>query len=148
MKKLFITALVAIALGTSAFAAPSTISNKVSNHFTNSFSKASNITWTITEDFNKASFIMNNEKIEVFYDGFGDLIGTSKSIQFDKLPKQAIETLTTEYTFPEYHVLECIEFVNADKEQNYYVSMEKDNATIVLKISQKGTVSLFTKTWK
>jgi hypothetical protein len=148
MKKLFITALAAIAIGTSAFAAPASISKKVNAHFRSSFSNASEISWTKTEKFNKASFLIDNEKIEAFYDTYGDLIGTSKSIQFDKLPKSAIETITSKYTFPDYQVLECIEFVNADNEKNYYVSMDKNDATVVLEITKKGMVSLYNKIWK
>lgn len=148
MKKLFITALAAITIGTSAFASPASISKKVTSHFMTSFSNASEISWTRTEKFNKASFLIDDQKIEAFYDNDGDLIGSSKSVQFDKLPKSAIETITSKYTFPEYQVLECIEFVNADNEKNYYVSMDKDDATVVLEITKKGMVSLYNKIWK
>ena len=35
--------------------------------------------------------VQYNESIEVFYDLEGDLIGKSKKMAFDKLPKNAIE---------------------------------------------------------
>lgn len=140
MKKLFITALAAIAIGTSAFAGPST---SVKDHFARNFSKAENVSWKSTDEFDRASFIVNNESVNVFYDKSGALIGTSKKVAFDKLPKDAIETITTKYTFPEFQVKECIQFTNNSNDTNYYVSLDNKGETVVLEINKKGTVSIF-----
>jgi hypothetical protein len=148
MKKLFITALAAIAIGTSAFAGPSSISSRVSEHFTAAFSKAQNVSWKSSEKFDKVSFVLNNEKVDAFYDTDGDLIGTSKTFALDKLPKSALETITTKYTYPEYQLKDCIEFINATNEKNYYVSFDKKNETVVLEITKSGIVSVFSKTRK
>ena len=148
MKKLFITALAAIAIGTSALAGPSSASIKIKEHFTASFSKAKNVTWKSSDRFEKASFILNNEKVDAFYDTDGDLIGTSKAMAFDKLPKSSIETITTKYTYPDYQLKDCIEFINSSNEKNYYVSFDKVNETVVLEITKSGMVSVFSKTKK
>jgi hypothetical protein len=148
MKKLFILALIAIATGTSAFAGPTTISTKVTEHFAASFKNAKNVEWKVSDNFDRVSFILNGEKVQAFYDGDGDLIGTSKTYALDKLPKSALETITTKYTFPEYQVKECIEFVNSSNEKNYYVSMDKKNETVVLEITKGGMVSVFARTKK
>jgi hypothetical protein len=148
MKKLFILALIAIATGTSAFAGPTTISTKVTEHFVASFKNAKNVEWKVRDNFDRVSFILNGEKVQAFYDGDGDLIGTSKTYALDKLPKSALETITTKYTFPEYQVKDCIEFVNSSNEKNYYVSMDKKNETVVLEITKGGMVSVFARTKK
>ena len=149
MKKLFITALVALAIGTTAFASPKSISAKVTNHFTNTFTKAQNVSWKTDEHFDKVSFVLNNEKVDAFYDMQGELMGTSKAIAFDKLPKSAIQTITTKYTFPDYQVKECIEFLNVNNnETNYYVSFAAKNENIALEITRTGSVSVFSKTRK
>ena len=145
MKKLFILALIAIVTGTSAFAAGTSASTKVNKHFTESFSKAKNVSWKTDSRFEKVSFELGNEKVTAFYDTDGDLIGTSKNVAFDKLPKGAIETITTKYTFPEYQVKECIEFSNATNEKNYYVSFDTSNETVVLEINKASIVSVFDK---
>ena len=67
MKKLFITALAAIAIGTSAFAGPSSANVKINEHFMASFSKAKNVSWKSSDRFEKASFILNNEQVDAFY---------------------------------------------------------------------------------
>lgn len=143
MKKLFITALIALAVGTTAFAAPEASSLKVSEHFAASFSKAKNVSWKSDSRYEKVSFELGNEKVNAFYDLGGELIGTSKNVAFDKLPKAAIETITTKYTFPVYQVKDCIEFVNASNEKNYYVSFNKSGETVVVEITKSGMVSLF-----
>jgi hypothetical protein len=141
MKKLFILALVAIATGTIGFAKEPSF--KVSNHFAASFSKAKNALWNTSNTFDKVTFVLDNEKVNAFYDKDGDLIGISKAIAFDKLPKSALEIITTRYTYPEFQLTDCIEFVTANNEKNYYISLNKKNETVTLEITQTGTVSVF-----
>ncbi len=148
MKKFFILALAALAIGTSAFAGPAAIKTKVTEHFNASFSAAKNVTWKSSERFDKVSFVLNNEKVDAFYDTEGDLIGTSKTMAFDKLPKSAIETITTKYTFPEFQLKDCIEFTSATNEKNYYVSFEKKSETVVIEITKAGVVSVFARNRK
>lgn len=143
MKKLIILAFIAIATGTSAFAGTNAATTKVNEHFAASFSKARNVSWKSDSRFEKVSFEMGNEKVNAFYDTDGDLIGTSKNISFDKLPKASLETITTKYTFPEYQVKDVMEFTNASNEKNYYVSFQKGKESLVLEITKSGIVSVF-----
>ncbi len=142
MKSLFITALAAITIGTSAFAAP-TIKTKAKSHFATSFSKAQDVSWNTNDKFNQASFLLNNQKVTAFYDVYGSFVGTTKTVDFDKLPKGAIESIVTNFTFPEYQLKECIEYVNADGLKKYYVSFQAADAAVVLEISENGRVDLF-----
>ena len=148
MKQLFMTALIAIAIGTSAYAGPTTISTKVNDHFTAAFTNAKNVTWKSDQNFDKVSFVLDGVKVQAFYDVEGELIGTSKTFAFDKLPKSALEIITTKYTYPNYQLRDCIEFVNATNERNYYVSFSKQNETVVLEITRGGMVSVFAKSKK
>jgi len=145
MKQLFFMALLVIATGTSAFAGANTISTKVNDHFTAAFKNAKNVDWKTDAKFDKASFVLDGKKVQAFYDVEGELIGTSKTWDFDKLPKSALETLTTKYTYPDYQLKDCIEFVNSNNEKNYYVSFDKKNETVVLEITKGGMVSVFAR---
>ncbi len=145
MKKIFILALTLTVIGSSVFATPAYSSVKANNHFMNAFKKAKNITWEVNEKYEKESFVLNNESIEVFYELEGDLIGKSKKMAFDKLPKNAIETITTKFQFPDYQLKDCIAFENANEETNYYISFQTKNKTMVVEISTKGNVRLFSK---
>lgn len=95
--------------------------------------------------FEKVSFLENGIKKEVFYTHDGELIGATKTFAFDKLPKSALQTITTKYTYPEFQLEDCIEFTNATGETSYFISMEKVNQKLVLEISEAGSVSIFSK---
>ncbi|MEO8173362.1 MAG: hypothetical protein ABI581_09775 [Sediminibacterium sp.] len=129
MKKLFILALIAIATGTSAFAGTSNATTSNSNG-----------------KFEKVTSVLNNETITAFYNEDGELVGTSKKVSFDKLPKAALETITTQYTFPEYQILECIEFTNDRSEKEYFTSFSTEDTIVVLEILENGRVSVFSET--
>lgn len=148
MKKIFALALIALATTTTAFADPNSVSTKVLSHVATSFKQATNISWVANDRFDKISFTLNNEKVDAFYNTYGELIGTSKTMAFDKLPKAAIETITTKYTFPKFQLKDCIQFTGADNEANYYVSMDADYETLVLEISKNGSVKIFNRARK
>ncbi len=148
MKKVFIMALIAIATTTAAFASGTTANTKVSEVFAASFSNAKNVSWKTESRFEKVSFELGNEKVNAFYNKEGELLGTSKNIAFDKLPKSAIENITTKYTFPEFQVKDCMEFTDDNKEKNYYVSLDTVSETVVLEITKAGIVSVFNRSKK
>lgn len=142
MKKFFTAALIALTFVTSAFASTrEKINNKVAAHLEATYPAAKNVSWTYTDNFEKASITVNNENIDVFYDAYGELVGSSKTMAFDRLPKSALEVLTTDYTFPDYQLTDCIEFTDAYNTKRYYVSFEQDNERIMLSISANGFVS-------
>jgi hypothetical protein len=146
MKK-FITLTLAIALiGTSAFAD----NNKQTRingiyHFNEAYNYVSNAIWSTDGKFDKAIFMDNGIKNEVFYTKEGDLVGKSTPYAFDKLPKSALQTITTKYTFPAYELSDCIAFENADGDTTYFISMNTEKEKLVLEISQFGSVSVFSK---
>lgn len=142
MKKFLIAGLIFVSFVSSAFASDNEkVSRKAIINLKANYAAAENISWTVTENYLKAVFTIGNEKIDVFYDGNGDLIGSSTIMDFDKLPKSAITFLTSGYQFPDYQLIECIEFTDADNIKNYFVSFDLYGEMIVLSISATGTVS-------
>lgn len=143
MKQLFILALMAIAITTTAFA-----SSDAKDHFSAVYRNAKNVTWKINNQFEKASFMEGKDKVEVFYDFAGEMIGTGRTFAFDKLPKSAIATITTKYTFPVYTLRDCIEFTDAGNNSTYYISLDKKDESVVLKITDGGLTTVFERTKK
>ncbi|MGL1465806.1 hypothetical protein ACSTI9_00345, partial [Vibrio parahaemolyticus] len=72
----------------------------------------------------KASFVLDDEKVEAFYNNDGDLVATSKSIEFSKLPKKALRVIGEKYPFPPYELKETIEMTTAEHGTSYYVSFD------------------------
>ena len=146
MKKLLTLTLAVIALGTSAFADTNKkTSYNGAGHFKSTFTTAQEVNWSSDVNFEKVSFLENGIKKEVFYTHQGELIGSAKTFAFDKLPKSALQTITTKYTYPEFQLQDVIEFVNADGDNTYFVSMDNANMKIVLEISVYGQVTVFSK---
>lgn len=145
MKKLIIAALIAVSLTTTAFAADvNKVNSLILNAFNVNFGDATNVQWTLNKNFAKASFVLNGEKIEAFFNYNGTEIGTSKVFALDKLPANALRTFTKKYPFPPYKLKECIEFTDADGEVNYFISLEEEaKAKTILKVTSYGHISVF-----
>lgn len=145
MKKLIIAALIAVTFTTSAFAADANkVNGLILNTFNLNFADAANVEWTLTKDFAKASFTLNGEKIQAFFNYNGTEIGTSKAFALDKLPKSALRAFTKKYPFPPYKLKECIQFTDAEGEVNYFISLEEEaKAKTILKVTSYGLLSVF-----
>jgi hypothetical protein len=148
MKKFIITAFIAVALTTSAFADPTNVSYRVLDHFNTDFREAENISWTLSSKFAKANFDLNGKRMEAFYNLDGELIGSSFSIDYDKLPKKAITEISKKYPFPPYKLKECIEFTNGEGEKSYYTSFDTEKELVVVQINLFGNLNEIRKILK
>jgi hypothetical protein len=135
MKKLLLTALIAVSLISSSFAASPVNDKKVSSIITSSFGRyfrnVSNVNWDVTPNFAKATFVNNDVTTEAFFDLNGDFIGSSRAITLDKLPTAAKRTFAKRYA--DYTVKEAIEF-NGSTESAYYISAENEKQSVILKV--------------
>lgn len=143
MKKVFFAALLAVSVAGTAFATPSgSVSYRVLTHFTADFGRPADVTWTIKDDFVKASFTKNNERVEAFYTVEGEMIGTSKEINLKDLPEEIKKTMENKY--PMYAITAAILFEN-NEESAYFVSTQNEKETLIIKISLNNQVSVFSQ---
>jgi len=143
MKKLFIAALLAISVASSAFAADvATVKAIVLNNFKHDFERATEVSWKANSDYAKATFILDHQKMEVFYNSDGDIIGTSKAISLDELPVKAKRTFAQK--FDGYTVKEAIRF-EGNEDAAYFISAENEKESVVLKVADNSQVSIFKK---
>lgn len=145
MKKLFIAALFAASVFTSAFAAGTNkVNHRAVRTFQYEFKDAANVEWTVKENFTKAAFTINEESGEAFFDVDGNLIGTSRTISMDKLPTSAKRAFGKKYA--DYTVKETIKFEDGET-TSYYVSAENEKENVILKINGSN-ISIFKITYK
>jgi opacity protein-like surface antigen len=148
MKKLLLTALIAVSLISSSFAASPVNDKKVSSIITSSFGRyfrnVSNVHWDVTPNFAKATFVNNDVTTEAFFDLNGDFIGSSRAITLDKLPTAAKRTFAKRYA--DYTVKEAIEF-NGSTESAYYISAENEKQSVILKVLD-NTLEVYNVTTK
>lgn len=137
MKKFLFAALIAVSVATSAFAADSKVNDVVLQNFGNMFSKASEVTWTSTAIYVKASFVLNNERMEAFYHTDGDLIGLSKAATVDQLSPKAKAAFEAKYA--DYTVSEAIKFEGPD-ETAYFISVENAQEKVIVKVLDNSLI--------
>jgi len=143
MKNLFIAALLMVTFGTSAFAADVT-GKSVFSTFKSQFKSAANVTWTSTADFTKASFDMNDQKMEAFYNTDGELIAKTICINSDDLPTGIKRNIAKKYG--SYNMTEAIRYEG--EEDAWYVSVEDGKESLILKIAEDGFLNVFKRTVK
>ena len=143
MKKLFISALLAITVAASSFAAEgNNVSYTVRNNFSSQFKKASDVQWTSGENYTKATFVLDNVRTEALYGAEGEFIGTNQAITLEELPVNAKRAFAKKYEG--YTVKEAIRF-EGSQESAYYISAENVIGSVILKVEDSGYMSTVRK---
>ena len=144
MKNLIIATLLSVSLATTAFAAPIS-GNSATTNFKSDFKGATNVSWKTTADFVKATFVMNNERREAFYDLEGNIIATSKAVSFAELSENVKTVLSEKYG--NYTIRELVQMEVTDTKA-MYISLEYDKETLILKVDNWGVVTKWAKSKK
>ena len=140
MKKLFISALLAITVAASSFAAGgSNVSYAVRNNFSYQFKKVSDVQWTSGENYTKATFVLDDVRTEALYSAEGEFIGTNQAITLEELPVRAKREFAKKYDG--YTVKEAIRFEGTE-ESAYYISAENEKGSVILKVEDSGSISV------
>lgn len=143
MKKLFISALLAVTVAVSSFAAEgNNVSYAVRNSFSAQFKYASDVRWTSGENYTKATFVLNNVSTEALYSAQGEFIGTNQAITLEELPVNAKRAFAK--TYSDYTVKEAIRF-EGSQESAYYISAENEKGSVILKVEDSGYMSIVRK---
>ena len=133
MKKIILTAILAVSIAATSFAAgKNTITNIVKNHFNAEFSNAEDVQWSATNSYAVATFLTDNKRMKAFYDFDGSLIGTSQGITIESLPSFAKRAYAKKYA--NYLVKEAIRFDDKN-DTAYYISASNEKESVVVKIT-------------
>lgn len=136
MKKILLTAIIAISIISSAFANPGKEVNYfVINSFREDFGNVEDVKWNITPAYAKAAFILNNVATEAFYKLDGEFIGTTQTIAIEDLPIAAKRSFAKKYS--NYIVKEAIK-LNGNEETAYFILAENEKHSVVLKANNAG----------
>lgn len=162
MKKLILTAAVAVTLSTGAFAVGSTnntsntkVSYQVLNQFESQFGDAENVQWSATSIGQKADFMIDDVKMTAFYDNRGQYLGTTETIAYKKLSSSAKKEIAAKY--PGYEVGEIIKYQSNDSFSssldrlsvgdngplNYFVDLKNDKEEILVRVTPNANVYFY-----
>jgi hypothetical protein len=145
MKKSILTigAMLTIALS-SAFANNNEgVSQKAKTSFSDNFTTVSNVQWQQDKNFAKATFIMNSQVMNAYYNDNGELMAITRNILSSQLPINLMASIKKDYS---NHWISDLFEIAADNETSYYVTLENADETIILKSNDFNTWSVYKKT--
>ena len=143
MKKIFISALLAITVAVSSFAAGENIVNSAAlKNFKAEFKKASDVQWSSGENYTMATFTLNNVRTQALYTPEGEFIGTNQAINLEELPVRAKREFAKKYDG--YTVKEAIRF-EGSQESAYFISAENEKGSVIMKVEDSGSISTVRK---
>lgn len=139
MKKLFISALIALSVSLSSFAAEgNNVNYTVRYNFETQFANATEVKWTSGVNYQKATFVLNNVRIEALYNAEGEFIGTSRAVSTEELPVKVKRAFAKKYA--DYTVKEVIRF-DGNEESAYFISAENEKGEVIIKAEETGYIS-------
>lgn len=137
MKRLLVTLTIALSMiSLSSFASgEKTVSAKALESFKTSFKSATEVIWSVSENFYKANFSLNGQYISAYYDEQGKMIALTRNISSLQLPIALQAELKKEYE--SNWISELFEVANEDG-TSYYITLETADTKIVLKSAGSG----------
>ncbi|EOR94862.1 hypothetical protein ADIARSV_1967 [Arcticibacter svalbardensis MN12-7] len=159
MKKIFYLAFLVLALSTKGFAddknesKEANVSYFAENNFLNKYQAAKDVKWRVTNNFQKAVFTLDGQKLSAFFDSNGEYIATTQYVAADKIPAVGQRRLTKLYN--DYKVNEVVRYdfdgeaasplqmLTGKRFYNtiYFANIKKGNANVLVKITPDGDVS-------
>lgn len=123
------------------------------NNFLAKYQGAENVKWTVTNQFQKATFTLKGVKLAAFFDMNGEYIATTQFVDAKKLPavgKNRLEKLYKGYEIEEVVRYDLdsqedsrLEMLTGKRAYNtiYFASLKNNDEKVVLKITPDGDVS-------
>jgi hypothetical protein len=144
MKKLIMTLAIAIS-SFAAFAGEENVNTNVLESFSKDFTGATEVKWTPGNEFYKATFVYNGQSVMAYYTTDGELLGLTRYLSSLDLPFNLQTNLKKEYT--DYWISDLFEVSNNDG-TNYYITLEKADAKVVLQSANGSKWSVYKKSTK
>ena len=153
MKKIFLTLATVGILGTSVFAkidggkkTETTVSYSVQNEFDEEFGDATNVSWAITSNCQKASFVLNGVKMTAFYSLQGEYLGVTQNVAYTEIAAKAQKEIAVKYKG--FTVGEVIKLTTNDTAASfdqtvYFVDLKNDSSEELVRVTPSADVYFF-----
>ena len=135
MKRLLVTLTIALSfISLSSFANENgnDVSPRAVQSFNSSFKNATEVYWTISDNYYKVNFAMNGQYVSAFYDADGKMIALTRNISSLQLPIALQAELKKNYDC--YWISDVFEMANEDG-TSYYITLETADSQLILKSS-------------
>lgn len=133
MKRFLITLTVLFSLiSMSSFASDSKVDSRVLKSFQSSFKNATEVDWTVSNNFYKANFTLNGQYVAAYFDESGNMMAITRNISSTQLPISLQTNLKNNYEG--FWITDLFEVAN-DEGTTYYVTVENADTRLILKSS-------------
>ena len=140
MKKIMIgLVMIFTVMGTNAFANEIIVKQEVLNAFKSEYSSAKEVNWTVGDNYYRASFTMNDQRLFAFYNIDGEFLALTRYVSSLQLPEN-IQNSLKKY-FREKWITDLFEVVNSEGTM-YYATLENADTKIIL-MSGTGSWTLY-----
>src|SRR5690348_9546426 len=131
MKRLLVTLTIALSfISLSSFANGEEVSPRAIESFNSSFKNATEVKWTVTDNYFKADFVMNGQYVSAFYDVQGKMIALTRNISSLQLPIALQVDLKKNYN--NYWITDVMEMAT-EEGTSYYITVENADTQLTLK---------------
>jgi hypothetical protein len=133
------------------------VSNQAKSNFEMDFGNVSGAQWKRVDTYDEVTFTANGVKEKAFYDGDGNLVGTTQKKTFADIPARAQKEIKEKYK--DYSIGPVVFFddneandtdmilwaTQFDDEDLYFVELTKGPEKIIVKVDPSGGVGFFKK---
>jgi hypothetical protein len=130
MKRLLVTLTIALSFISLSSFANDEVSPSAVKSFNTSFKNATEVKWTVTDNYFKADFALNGQYVSAFYDTEGQMIAITRNISSLQLPIALQAELKSNYDA--YWISDVFEVAN-ETGTSYYITLESADTQLVLK---------------
>jgi hypothetical protein len=130
MKRLLVTLTIALSFISLSSFANDEVSPSAVKSFNTSFKNATEVKWTVTDNYFKADFALNGQYVSAFYDAEGQMIALTRNISSLQLPIALQAELKSGYDA--YWISDVFEVAN-ETGTSYYITLETADTQLVLK---------------
>jgi len=121
------------------------VSPKVLASFNSEFTNAKEVEWETGNNYFRASFSMNEQRVFAYYDMEGKLLSIARYISSFQLPVNLFSDLKNEYS--NYWISDLFELNNSEG-LHYYITLETADTKLILRSSNGGDWSTYSKNKK
>ena len=147
MKKLILATVILLTVSATTAMAKGTkkVDPKVLSSFKKEFVNATNVHWLTADDVSRASFVLNESRIQAYFSNEGELLGTERNILFAQLPLSVVKEVNSRYGLtPVYGITEY----NNGSGTFYYMTVELASKKLTVRATPYGDVYVEKKTRK
>jgi len=145
MKKIVFVLGLLVTMGVCSAYPSERVSQKVLASFKSEFTNAKDVEWETGNNYFKASFTMNEQRIFAYYNADGQLLSIARHISSIQLPVNLYTALKNDHS--KYWISDLFEVSN-NEGLHYYVTLETADSKLVLHSGNGGSWRTYSKNKK